>query len=101
MFGNHTYDVGGNVMSITEIQGLVADSFFSGDAGIAGMVMFAIVMMVIFGTFGTEHITGSFMMMLPITVIFSSLRILPDAMAILLIVIAVAGLATSYKDKII
>jgi len=101
MFGSPTISVGGSMINLTQLQGIIADAFFGGDVGIAGMVIFAVVMMVIFAIFGTEHIMLSFVMMLPITLIFSALKILPDSMAILLIIVAVAGLASTYKDKIV
>ena len=69
--------------------------------GIAGMVIFAVVMMIVFAIFGKDNLLLSFVMMLPVTLIFSALKILPDSMAILLIIVAVAGLASTYKDKIV
>lgn len=101
MFDSRSISVGGSMINLTDMQGIIADAFFNGDTGIAGMVIFAVVMMIIFAIFGTDHIMLSFVMMLPITLIFSALKILPDSMAILLIIVAVAGLASTYKDKII
>ena len=65
------------------------------------MVIFAVVMMIVFAIFGKDNLLLSFVMMLPVTLIFSALKILPDSMAILLIIVAVAGLASTYKDKIV
>ena len=89
------------MINLTDMQGIIADSFFNGDTGIAGMVIFAVVMMIVFAIFGKDNIMLSFVMMLPVTLIFSALKILPDSMAILLIIVAVAGLASTYKDKIV
>ena len=89
------------MISLGDLQGLIADSFFAGDTGIAGMVIFAVVMAIVFAIFGTERMTGSFIVMLPLTLIFSAMKILPDSMAILLVIVAIVGLAGSYKDKII
>lgn len=101
MFDSRSISVGGSMINLSDMQGIIAEAFFNGDTGIAGMVIFAVVMMIIFAIFGTEHIMLSFVMMLPITLIFSAMRILPDSMAILLIIVAVAGLASTYKDKIV
>lgn len=101
MFDNRSISVGDSMINLSDMQGIIADAFFGGDVGIAGMVIFAVTMMIIFAIFGTEHIMLSFVMMLPITLIFSALKILPDSMAILLIIVAVAGLASTYKDKIV
>lgn len=101
MFGSPTISVGGSMINLTQLQGLIADAFFGGDTGIAGMVIFAVVMMIVFAIFGKDNIMLSFVMMLPVTLIFSALKILPDSMAILLIIVAVAGLASTYKDKIV
>lgn len=89
------------MISINDFQSLIADSFFMGDAGIAGMVMFACVMCVIFALFGLDNIMGAFVMMLPITLIFTAMNILPETMAILLIIVSVIGLATTAKDKLV
>lgn len=89
------------MITLYDLQGIIADSFFAGDVGIAGMVIFAVVMAVVFAIFGKDSIMVSFALMLPITMIFTSLRILPESMAILLVIVAVAGLAMSVKDRII
>lgn len=101
MFDSPTISVGGSMINLTDMQGIIADSFFNGDTGIAGMVIFAVVMMIVFAIFGKDNLLLSFVMMLPVTLIFSALKILPDSMAILLIIVAVAGLASTYKDKIV
>ena len=89
------------MINLTDMQGIIADAFFNGDTGIAGMVIFAVVMMIIFAIFGTDHIMLSFVMMLPITLIFSALKILPDSMAILLIIVAVSCIAANAQEKCI
>lgn len=89
------------MIDITTLMGLIADSFFAGDTGIAGMVMFSIVMMVVFAMFMKKSLVVPFAMMLPITLIFTALKILPETMTILLIVVSVVGLAVTAKDQII
>ncbi len=72
-----------------------------GDIGIAGMVMFCCVMMAVFAIFGMDNLMGAFILMIPLTLIFTTLRILPESMAILLIIVAVLGLATTAKDRLV
>ena len=71
-----------------------------GDVGIAGIVMFCGVMMAIFAIFGIQNLTGAFILMIPITLVFTTLNILPEAMTILLIIVAVMGIAVTAKDRV-
>ncbi len=89
------------MISLNDFQELIAESFFMGDLGIAGMAMFCCVMMAVFAIFGMDNITGAFILMIPITLIFTSLGILPETMAILLIIVAVMGLATTARDHLV
>jgi len=89
------------LIDVTTLMGLIADSFFAGDTGIAGMVMFSIVMMVVFAMFMKKSLVVPFAMMLPITLIFTALKILPETMTILLIIVSVVGLAVTAKDQIL
>ena len=93
--------IGDNLISINDFQELIAESFFMGDVGIAGMVMFCCVMMAIFAIFGLDNLMGAFVLMIPITLIFTSLSVLPETMAILLIIVAVMGLAVTARDKMV
>lgn len=92
--------IGDNLISINDFQELIAESFFMGDVGIAGMVMFCCAMMAIFAIFGLDNLMGAFILMIPITLIFTSLSVLPETMAILLIIVAVMGLAVTAKDMV-
>lgn len=89
------------MISLTDFQELIAESFFMGDVGIAGMAMFCCVMMAIFAIFGMNNLMGAFILMIPLTLIFTSLTILPETMAILLIIVAVLGLAVTAKDNFV
>lgn len=89
------------MISINDFQELIADAFFMGDIGIAGMVMFCCVMMAVFAIFGMENLMGAFILMIPLTLVFTTLRILPESMAILLIIVAILGLATTAKDRLV
>ena len=89
------------MINLNEFITLFGDTFFGGDSGIASMVVFIGVMMVIFGLFGKENLMVAFMIMLPVTVVFNALATLPDSLTILMVVVAIVGLAVTVKDKVI
>ena len=84
--------------SIQDIQTLIAQSFFDGDTGIAGIVMYACVMAFIFMIFARNNLMIAFALMFPVTFIFTMLGILPETMTVLLIIVAVVGLAKERRD---
>ena len=88
------------MLSLNELTDILADGFFNGDLAIAGMVIFAGVMALIFAIFGKKGFLVPLALMLPITLIFTSLGILPEALTVILVVIAVVGLAKEAKDRI-
>jgi hypothetical protein len=88
------------MISLNDFTDILADGFFNGDASIAGMVIFAAVMAVIFALFGRRGFLVPLALMLPITLVFTSLGVLPEALTIILVVVAVVGLAKEAKDRI-
>lgn len=86
------------IISIQEMQTLIAQSFFAGDLGLAGIVMYSVVLMVVFLLFAKNNLTIAFALMFPITLVFSIMRILPDTMTVLMVLVAVVGLAKERKD---
>lgn len=88
------------MITLEQMTDILGESFFSGDSAIAGMVIFTGVMLVLFAVFGRKSLIVPFALMLPVTLIFTSLSIIPEALTILLIVVAVMGLAVTAKDKV-
>lgn len=84
--------------SLQDLQTILAQSFFSGDVGIAGMIMFTGILAFVFVFFARKNIMVGFAIMLPLTVIFSTLGVLPETMAVLLVLIAVIGLSKMIRD---
>lgn len=80
---------------------VLADVFFNGDTTISSMAVYVGVMMVVFALFGKDTLMIPFALMLPITVIFNAMAVLPDALTILMVVIAIVGLVATMKDKVI
>lgn len=67
--------------------------------GIAGMIIFTAVMALIFVALGKKGLMAPFALMLPITAVFTAMGILPEALTILLIIVAVLGLGYSIKER--
>lgn len=87
------------MLTFNQLVEILGDSFFNGDTAIAGMVVFGAVMAIIFAIFGRKGFLAPFALMLPLALIFTSLRIIPETMSILLVIVAVVGLAHEAKDK--
>lgn len=85
------------MLSITDLQSIIADGFLEGNATIAGLVMFAAVMLILLVLVKRKEtaIVG----MLPVTLIFGALGILSMDLMVLLIVIVVLVLAYMLRDS--
>ena len=87
-------------ISLADIQRALADAMFSGDTSLAGMAIFSGIMVVMFAAFATKNILVPFAAMLPLSVMFSSMNILPSALAILLSLISVVVIATKAREAL-
>lgn len=87
-------------ISLADIQRALADAMFSGDTSLAGMAIFAGIMVVMFAAFSRKNILVPFAAMLPLSVMFSSMNILPSALAILLSLISVVVIATKAREAL-
>ncbi len=83
------------MITINELVEIVANEFFSGSLEIAGLAMFSVVMGLLFAL--TRDVFQTLILSLPVTFIFSSFGFLPNDLVILLIIVAVLGLAMSAK----
>lgn len=86
------------IASIQDLQLLIAQAFFAGDTGIAGIVMYSVVLALIFLFFAKSNLMIAFALMFPVSFIFSMLNVLPTPMAILMVIVAVVGLAKERRD---
>lgn len=84
------------MISLNDFTSILANSFFDGSMMVAGLVIFAAVMLVIFAL--VRSLKTVLIMMMPVTLIFSVLGIISTDMMILLIIVAVLGLATAARD---
>lgn len=88
------------MITINELQLIIAQNFTDGDASIAGLMLFCGVMGFIFMIFGRKSLSVPFIIMLPVTLIFTNLMIIPETLTILLIIVSVLGLAMVARDKV-
>lgn len=88
------------MIQFNEISEIVAESFFNGNVEIAGIIVFSAVMGFIFMIFGRKSLTVPFVMMLPTTLIFTELEIIPESLTVLLIIVSVLALAMVARDKV-
>lgn len=82
-------------MNLTELMDVIGNTFFGGDAQLAGIITYAIVIMVVLALTRRAFIT--LVVSLPVTFVFTSLGILPQDLMILLIIVAVLGLAMTAR----
>lgn len=87
------------MIGLQEIQILIADAFCNGNVEVAGVIMFASVLLVVFGLFRTSHF-GAFAVMIPCTLVFSLLGVLSSTATVVMIVIAVLGLGVTAKNTV-
>ena len=80
-----------------DLQEILAEGFFSGNLEIAGILIFAAVLLIIFAL--TRKVTQALIIALPITLVFSMMGMLTTDFMILLIIITVLGLAYKTKDS--
>ena len=86
--------------NVSDIQSVLAETMFSGDMTLAGLAIFASVMIVMFAAFSRKNILLPFAAMIPITVMFSLMGIVPDSMAIILTLISVLVIAAKAKEAL-
>ena len=80
-----------------DLQEILAEGFFSGNLEIAGILIFAAVLLIVFAL--TRKVIQALIIALPITLVFSMMGMLTTDFMILLIIITVLGLAYKTKDS--
>ena len=84
------------MISAADFQELLANSMFSGDLAIAGIIMYVAVLAIIFSIFYKSYHVA-LIISIPLTLVFSLLGVLPQEATVLMIVIAVLILAMGAK----
>ena len=79
---------------------LVADTLFGGDVTIAGIVIYSMVLLVVLAL--TRKAFVALLVSLPVTFVFTQMNIISQELMIMLIIVAVLGMAytsrTMWKD---
>ena len=85
------------MITLNDIQIMISD-FFNGDLALAGLAMFAFLIVLIFVL--TKNVFQSLVIGLVTTAIFSYMGILTNDIMILLIIIIVLGLAMTARNAV-
>lgn len=83
------------MMQFADFFDILGDGFFGGNTMLAGLVILTVVLALVF-TF-TKSAFTMLVIAMPTTLVFSYMRVIPDEMTIILLVIAVVGLAFTSK----
>ena len=83
------------MITINELVSIVGAEFFGGSNELAGLAIFSIVLGLLFAL--TRDVFQTLILSLPVTFIFSTFGFLPNDLVILLIIVAVLGLAMSAR----
>lgn len=84
------------MINLTQFQDILADAMFAGNGIVAGLVIFAVTLAVVFVVL-KQNVFASLVIAIPVAFIYSLLGLLSNDMLLLLIVICVLGLATVGK----
>jgi len=86
------------VITLTDIQYMLGDTFFNGDMSLAGLGLFAFALVLVFVL--TKNVFQSLVIGLVFTGIFSFMGIVTSDMMILLIIVIVLGLAMTARTAV-
>ena len=79
------------MISIQTIQDMIADQFFGGNLTIAGILMYSAVLLLIFLLIKDKQ--SALIISIPLTFVFSILGIVDTNLMLLLLIVAIFGLA--------
>lgn len=86
------------MISLQDLLDMMAEAFFEGNTQIAGIVLFMFVVGLVVLLFAQRNITIAFVMLIPVTLVFTLMGILPEVMTILVVMVLVMGIATKFRD---
>lgn len=79
------------MLDLTDITQIVADAFTNGNTEIAGMLIFTVCLAIVF--IFVKKAFAALVISLPMSFIFSTLGIVSQELMVLLVIVAVLGLA--------
>lgn len=86
------------MITLTDIQYMLGDTFFNGDMSLAGLGLFAFALILVFVL--TKNVFQSLIIGLVLTGIFSFMGIVTSDMMVLLIIVIVLGLAMTARTAV-
>lgn len=86
------------MITLTDIQNMLGETFFNGDVSLAGLGLFAFAIVIIFVL--TKNVFQSLVIGLIVTGIFSYMGVITSDMMILLIIVIVLGLAMTARNAV-
>lgn len=86
------------MITLTDIQYMLGDTFFNGDMSLAGLGLFAFALILVFVL--TKNVFQSLIIGLVFTGIFSFMGIVTSDMMVLLIIVIVLGLAMTARSAV-
>lgn len=84
------------MMDFNTLIQLIGEQFFNGDVTLAGMAVFSLVIMVVLAL--TKKAFVTMVVALPLAFIFNQLGVLSSDLMILLIIVAVLGMAMTSRN---
>lgn len=87
------------MISLNELQDLIADTLLNGNDQVAGIAIYVCVLLAVFAVFGKKNIFGALICVLPITLIFSILGVLSPDVTVMLIVMTALMLALEARAR--
>lgn len=84
------------MITIEQFQSLLGDSIFSGDAMVAGIVIFAVTLAVIFVILD-KNVFASLLVAIPVAFVYSVLGVLSSDLMVIMIIVCVLGLVAVGK----
>ena len=84
------------MITISQLQDLLGNLLFNGDAGLAGMIMFVIILSVIFVVL-KRNVYASLIVAIPVAFISSMIGLVSVDLVMILIVVCVFGLVVIGK----
>lgn len=86
------------MIQLKDIQEALADSFFGGDYGLAGMAIFSSIMIFLFATLGRRNLMVPLVAMLPLCLVFTGMGILPQSLAVIIVLVSVLLIAGKARE---
>lgn len=84
------------MITIDQFQTILGDSLFGGDGTVAGIVIFAVTLAIIFVVL-KKNVFASLLVTLPVSMIYSMVGVLSSDMMVIMIIVCVLGLVAVGK----